>query len=251
MIMLVLAGLLADRRYDWAAVATGVLVLSRNSAQALIPAIVLWLLVAVGARTAARFAAIAVLVLVPWVVRNELRVHAPVVVTSDGFNLAAIYSPEARQSYPELQFVDPTLDVRFASHWSLRNDEARWDAFLRRRGLAGLAQNPARVLTVAANNAKRLGELTPTFNTSAEISDGRVLRVRNDTLPAFYVITALGVAGLCRYHRSREARALVGLAVTLILLTLLFVPAPRLRAPLDVACCIGFGLLFAGASGRR
>jgi hypothetical protein len=249
LIMLVLAGFLADRRYDRAAVATGLLVLSRNSAQGLIVAIGLWLVLAVGVRTAVRFAAITVLVVAPWIVRNELRVHAPVVVTSDGFNLAAIYSPEARQSYPRIQFVDPTLDVRFASHWSLRNDEARWDAYLRQRGITGLAQNPARVLTIVSNNAKRLAELTPKFNIPAEISDGRVLRVRNDTLPVFYVITALGVAGLWRYRRSHEARALAGLAVSFILLTLLFVPAPRLRAPLDVACCIGFGLLVAPRSG--
>lgn len=58
-------------------------------------------------------------------------------------------------------------------------------------------------------------------------------------------VTVLGVIGLSRHRRGRDVQFLVGLAAYFVVMAALFVPSPRLRAPLDVVCCIGVGLLFA------
>jgi 4-amino-4-deoxy-L-arabinose transferase-like glycosyltransferase len=252
LLFLVTASLLAARRYELAAIATGLLVLGRSSAQGVVALVALWLVFAVGWRIALRYSAIAVLVVIPWVVRNEVQLHTASLVTSDGFNLAAIYSPEARQSYPRLQFVDPVYDARFAPDWPQRADEARWDHLLLQRGLTGITQAPGRIPGLFMSHMEQLLELgrIHNLNISSERSDGRNMPLRNHTMWLLYPVAVLGAAGLWRHRRSREVQFLGGLALYFLVMAALFVPAPRLRAPLDVACCIGVGLLLAPPSRR-
>ena len=253
LLFLVTASLLASRRYELAAVASGLLVLGRSSAQGVVALVALWLVFAVGWRIAVKYTAIAVLVVVPWIVRNEVQLHTASLVTSDGFNLAAIYSPEARQSYPRLQFVDPVYDARFAPDWPLRADEARWDHRLLQRGLTGISRAPGRIPGLFVSHIEQLLELgrIHNLNISAEHSDGRNMPLRSHTMWLFYPVIVLGAAGLWRHRRSREVQFLGGLALYFLVMAALFVPAPRLRAPLDVACCIGVGLLLAPPPRRR
>jgi 4-amino-4-deoxy-L-arabinose transferase-like glycosyltransferase len=244
MLFLVTASFLASRRYELAALASGLLVLGRSSAQGVVALVAVWLVFSVGWRIAAKYAVIAVLVVTPWLVRNEIQMHTLGLVTSDGFNVAAIYSPEARQSYPKLQFVDPAYDQRFAAHWSLKVDEARWDHFLLQRGINGIQQDPGRIPGLLRSHLAQVFEFHPKLNVAAERSDGRNLPLRNHTMWLFYGVTVLGLMGLWRHRRSRDVQFLAGLAGYFVLMAALFVPAPRLRAPLDIVCCIGVGLLF-------
>jgi len=108
--------LLVDRRWIVAGGLCGLLVLTRTSAQFLIPIVALWLLWQIGWKRALGFVGIAVIVVSPWVVRNWVVMGSPVLNTSNGFNAAAIYSPEAIELGG---FVDPAIDQRFKSTWLL------------------------------------------------------------------------------------------------------------------------------------
>src|SRR4051794_29781450 len=155
-LLLMLATLLAldGRRYWLAGLFAGLLVLTRPSAQLFVPVIALYLLlVAVrraqpgsrraalfaGARRAVVFGLVAVVVVLPWVIRNDVVFGKPLIVTSNGFNVAAIWSPLALQSGG---FIDPIFDRRNASVLRFNQNEnlneADLDATLRKEGLDGL-----------------------------------------------------------------------------------------------------------------
>ena len=104
----------------------------------------------------------AVVVIAPWVIRNESIFHRPVIVTSNGFNLAAIYSPIALQTG---HFVDPVFDPRFApvenyAHSYANFNEANLDSAFRRYGLKGIREHPGDVPKVIWLNVRRLVDQT-------------------------------------------------------------------------------------------
>ena len=127
-ILLSVVLLLVDRRIEWAALASGLLMLTRPSAQAFAVVLTLWIVWRLGWRDALRFAALALLVVAPWVVRNWLTVGEPTLVTSNGFNLAAVYSSQATHAG---DFVDPVFDSRFEQERYLHYSEGEWDKTLR------------------------------------------------------------------------------------------------------------------------
>lgn len=232
--------LLLDGRRIWAGLATGLLLLTRPSAPGLLVAALVWLLVTTNWRATARFVVAAVVVITPWVVRNDLRFHTPVLVTSNGFNVTAVYSPEALADH---NFVDATFDARFARLRPVQANEAEWDRALLHRGIDGALGHPGRVAEIVARNAAQMSEILPWRNLWAEQMDGRNIGFRKATLPVFYLIAVLGVAGFWRHRRSRPARLLLIFALALVVPSVFTVVAPRLRAPLDLALAIGVGLL--------
>lgn len=248
-LLLVLGVLLAigDGRPGVAGVATGLAMLTRPSAQLLLVVVGVWLWRAKGVRIAACYAAIAVVVVAPWVVRNAVEVGTPTIVTSNGFNLAAMYSVEAQATGA---FVDPVHDERFGAFRLDQFDEAGWDARMRAHGIDGLAANPAFVVTNVARNAAATFELWPPYNEGPELEDGRNLAVRKATLPFFYAVALAGIAGLWRARRSPDARLLGAVTAYFTLTSLLVLAPPRLRAPFDLACCIGAGALVASMRER-
>ncbi len=161
---------LLSGRPGWAGIAAGLLVLTRPSAQLIVPLVALVLWRQVGLRRAAGFAAVAVIVVTPWVIRNESIFHRPVIVTSNGFNLAAIYSPVALKAG---QFVDPVFDKRFASvrnfgHSYVNLNEANLDSAFRREGLKGIREHPGQVPSVIWLNTRRLVDETWSLNDGPE-----------------------------------------------------------------------------------
>jgi 4-amino-4-deoxy-L-arabinose transferase-like glycosyltransferase len=238
----------ADGRWQLAGAATGLLVLTRHSAQLLPFVIAIAIVVWFGWRKAAGFVGIAVLVVTPWVIRNQVQLGSPVLNTANGFNLAARYSEEAHQTG---DFVDPTKDARFDDLRLAQLDEVVWDRALRTRGLDGLREHPLDVLRVMAQNNGRWLELQPSFNDVPDALDGRDLTIRHVSLPFFYVVTVAGIAGLWRARHSRVAMLLLVMAVYFMLVSLVSLTAPRLRAPFDLACCIGAGVLVSDVVTRR
>jgi 4-amino-4-deoxy-L-arabinose transferase-like glycosyltransferase len=232
--------LLIERRWVTAGFATGLLLLTRPSGPALLLAAGGWLVWKAGWKATLRFAATAMVTVAPWVVRNQIHMHAPVLITSNGFNVNAVYSSEA---LADGGFVDASIDPRFG--W-LRPvvDEPKWDQALLRHGLHGAVAHPASVVHVVALNVVHIAELLPGANRGPEQLDGRNLTFRVWTLPVFYLTTALGVLGLWRHRSNRLAVLLVVLAAVLVVPSILTVAVPRLRAPLDLALAIGAALCF-------
>ncbi len=131
--------LVCDGRTALAGISLGLLMLDRASAQWLVVVIAGWVLWRFGWRHAARMIVIALLVISPWVVRNAVHVGGPVIVATNGFNLNATYSNEARHSNG---FVDAYFDPRFASMRVDAADEVDLDAQLRAKALRDLRGTP-------------------------------------------------------------------------------------------------------------
>ena len=246
-----LAGLmlaLVCRRWPTAAVLCGLLILTRASAQYLVAPLALWVLWRLGWKRALGFLAIALAVVSPWIIRNQLQLGSPLYVTSNGFNLAGTYSPPARESK---RFVDPVEDGRFEQFRLAQFDEADWADQLQAFALHDIRTHPGQVPGVVWRNAQHLFEFTPKFNEWAESVDGRNLDFRGATLWSFYVVTVVGMFGLIVRRRSPEVVLVLGIALYFVLGSLVLVSPPRLRAPFDLCMCIGVGLAFEWWRSRR
>ncbi|MCU0311718.1 MAG: glycosyltransferase family 39 protein [Acidimicrobiales bacterium] len=235
---------LTDHRWALAGLLTGLLILTRPSAQFLVVLFALWMLWQVGWRRALGLVGVTVLVVTPWVARNWVVMGSPLLVTSNGFNLAAMYSSEAQQAD---RFVDPANSPLFDTYELrlMRSDEVVWTDELRNRGLQGIRDNPTYVAKVVGRNILHYLELTPWHNEFAEGLDGRNLEFRRATLPLFYLVTAVGWFGLVVRRRRPDVVLLIGVALYFMLSSIVFVAPPRLRAPFDLICCIGVGLAWA------
>jgi hypothetical protein len=114
---------------------------------------------------------------------------------------------------------------------------------LRERGLRGLRAHPDEVLRVSYANVGAYLELRPSENDDPELLDGRNLDVRHVSLPLFYVVTMAGAAGLWMARRNRTVVFIAVTGLYFSIVSILSIAPPRLRAPFDLACCIGAGLL--------
>lgn len=243
LLIVVLLDAMADERWLRAAVVTGVLVLTRPSAQFLVLVFAVWLVRRISWKRTVAYIAVAGLVVAPWVVRNWIQLDSPVLVTSNGFNYAALYSPPAEEAG---HFIDPYRHPYFDDKRLAQFDEVAWDRSLRELAVENVKDNPGLVRQVVIRNAKAYFEIRPYFNTFAEEADGRSTGVRKATVWLLYPLLVAGAVGL--WVRRREPLAalagLVGIYFTAA--SLAFVSPPRLRAPLELALCIGLGALFAG-----
>jgi hypothetical protein len=249
-LVLLFGSLLAmlSRRPMLAGVLAGALSLTWTSGQGFLVLVVIWVVVKMGWRAAARVAIAGLVLVVPWSIRDAIQVGTPQLVTSNGFNLAAVYSPEAQvHGY----FIDAAFSPAFAAYRGVQQHEAKWDQTLRHLAIEGLKAHPFRVLDVARHNVAGLSELETSQDAAADREDGRVRVVRDFGLVLFPIVTVLGLAGLY-LERRREGVQLIALAAAYVTTLVLFtVEAPRLRAVFDVACCIGLALLVDRALRRR
>lgn len=239
-LVLLLTGLLSltKRRVLIAGIAIGLLVLTRPSAQLLVPVIGLWLLFTVGWRRTAVFAvAVGVLVL-PWVARNEIVFGKPVLVTSNGFNMAAAWSDISLAQHKP---ADPVYDPRFAflHTGSARSNEADLDANFRAEGMRGLKSHPGEIPSVLWRNTRFLLDLHLGKVNGAERYDGRNLTLRYYALPGVWIVMGLGILGLWRLRRSRDGVLLLLCGGYFLAVSIAAVSPPRLRAPLDVLFLLG------------
>ncbi len=239
--------LLIDRRAAWAGVTSGLLLLTRPSAQFFFVVLTMWLVWRLGWRRAARFVVCATLVVTPWLVRNWVRLGTPVLVTSNGFNLNAVYSPEAKATGG---FVDGFFDPRFAELRAGIRNEAKLDAALRRHALAELRRDPIHVVRIAPGGLQNILEPEPGRNDVALVNDGRNVELQALSVPFAWYVLVSGTAGLFVLRHRSGVGPLALAAVVFTVLSAVTVAAPRMRAPLDLACCIGVGGLVADLVAR-
>lgn len=267
-LLLMLAALLAlDRnRYALAGLLAGLLVLTRPSAQAYVPVIALYLLFSgarrlgwrTGWKTALRsavvFGLVAVVTVTPWVIRNQIQFGKPVLVTSNGFNLAAIWSPLAIKAGG---FVDPIRDprnagvIQFGSGNYYNLNEANLDSTLRKEGLDGLRANKGRIPSKLWQNVRFYTDISWRANDGPERLDGRNIGFRHATLPFVWLVEILGLVGFVLMLRRRLGMLVALTAAYMTAVSLITVSPPRLRAPADVLACVAIGFLVAAVLRRR
>jgi hypothetical protein len=241
LLLLAIALLLLDRRAAWAGAAAGLLVLTRSSAQLFVVVLAGWIIWRLGWRRALSYGACLMLVVAPWVIRNWYRFGSPVLVTSNGFNLNAIYSPESKASGG---FVDGFFDPRFADMRAGISNEAELDAAFRRHALAEIRRDPRHVLRIAPGGLMNMFEPRAGRDDVAEANDGRNLTLQHLSVPLVGYVSILGMVGLfCM--RGRGVGPLILAALVFTALSAVTVATPRMRAPLDIACCVGVGALLA------
>jgi hypothetical protein len=202
-------------------------------------------------RRTAVFAVVVAVVVLPWVARNQIEYGKPVLVTSNGFNIAAAWS---EISLAQRKPADPVYDPRFAflHTGSARSNEADLDAAFRAEGLRGLRRHPGEVPGVVFRNARFLLDLHLGRANGAEHYDGRNLTLRYYALPAVWLVMVIGITGLVRLGRRRwEGRLLLLMSGYFLLVSVAAISPPRLRAPLDVLFLVGVGTLVAHLVERR
>jgi hypothetical protein len=219
---------------------TGLLVLTKPSAQVLVLVVGLWLIGAAGWRAALRTALTAMIVVAPWLARNWLELGSPVLVTSNGFNLAAMYSPPARATG---HFVDPVFDPRFRRAQSLQADEVRWDQTLTSEAVRFIESHPSQVLTVVRHNVAAMSQVSKKLGPRADRLDHRNPKLQRRTRLVFWLVSALGLVGLLCHWRDRRVQLGALVSVYLTVAAVLVVAPPRLRGSFDALCCLGAGLL--------
>jgi hypothetical protein len=125
------------------------------------------------------------------------------------------------------------------------------DEAFRAEALDSVRAHPFEVVKRTMANIWTVTEVTAVRLDGAERSDGRNLSLRYATLSVVWATILLGSVGLWSLRRAPAIGPLVISAVYFFAITLPFSPgAPRLRAPADVALCVGVGALWA-ATRRR
>jgi 4-amino-4-deoxy-L-arabinose transferase-like glycosyltransferase len=228
----------------------GALILTRPNAYLVAVIAVTFLVVRVGWRRAGPALAACVLVVAPWIVRNQIQVGTTRLTTSDGFTLAAIYAPPAREAGG---FVDPAFSDWYmgTEYKLLQFDEAKWNEALTRLALESIRDRPGYVPEVVGRNLLDYFEMQTERNEVAERLDGRNLDFRRATLPLFHAYLVAGLAGIAVRVRDRRTWPMLLIVSQFTVLSLLLVPPPRLRAPFDLMLCIGIGFLAGSLLSRR
>jgi hypothetical protein len=236
------------RRWWTTGVLLGLLILTRPSAQVFVLAFIVWVVVLARWKALGRVLLATGLIVSPWIIRNWVEFGSPVYVSSNGFNWAAIYSLPAQANG---DFTDPIYDHAWDKDRLLQLNEIAWSKELQRQGIHGLSTNPTYVFHVLGTNAQHYFELTPSKNIHAEIYDGRVLSIVNWTMPVFYLELLVGLIGLGWCWRQRLAQLSILVTGSFGASSLLFISAPRLRAPVDLMLGIGCGLFAQELRERR
>ena len=226
----------------------GLLILTRPSAQALVVVIAIWLFVHAGWRPVLKVVLVAAVLVSPWLIRNWVQLGEPIMVTSNGYNWAAIYSPTAQRAGG---FIDPSLNKAYDKDRLIQLNELDWSNFLQSQGIHALEQHPAYALHILKGNINTFFEITPSRNVAPERLDGRDITVVQDTLFVFYLELAVGLVGLALAWRTQLAQLFFLQGAYFAVISYAFIAVPRLRAPFDLALGIGVGLSADALNRRR
>ncbi len=238
LLLLLAAKFYSKHNYFLMSATCGLLVLTKPGTEVLVVITLLLILKKAGVRKAAKCLALVVLIVLPWILRNYFALGAPVMETSDGFNLASEYSSFSQSSN---SFVDPVFDPKFRKYWPLQNNEVKWDHQLAILGINNIDAHPTVIAKTFKRNIEIMFQLRPQMAVPAETSDLRHIRLINDTLPWYIFVSLMGLIFISRMKDVDYIKYFLFMASWDTFSGLFSSGAPRLRASFDLAACIGFG----------
>jgi 4-amino-4-deoxy-L-arabinose transferase-like glycosyltransferase len=254
--MLLAAYRLADRPgFGRAAVlgaCVGLAALTRSEALLLggllLVVVALWLPRPDGLKYTATMSVVALLVLMPWVVRNWAEFGQPLLSTNSGSlaygaNCHAAYYSRLIGTWP----CFPRLTV------APGRDEAEVSADLRDAGLTYAHDHAGRLPAVAAVRLLRTFDLwSPSFSTQFEADIGnRDVNVYRVGVAMYYALLALAVAGAVSLRRRGERLGiLLAPFVVVIVVSIAGYGTPRFRAPAEVPLLVLAAVALVGAAAR-
>lgn len=177
-------------------------------------------------------------VVTPWLIRDEVVMHAAVPVSDiDAFNVAGVYNIDSGSApFPyHYQFRAPVAVASMAPLFhDTRLGEISLSDKLRTRGLSYIAHHPEAVPEAMFWNTYRLAELAgrkASRITMAEAGYGP--HVADATLVAWFVLALFGLAGVFTSSARRMPLAVVAMPVVLWLVSVPFLGTARLRNPIE------------------
>lgn len=199
-------------------------------------------------RTPAVVVLSALVVIVPWTVRNEARFHRLLPVGDfDGYDLAGVYNDYVRHVHPfPAHFRTPDIPPgQTALFHDKRLDEAQLSEKLRSRALDYAKGNPSYVGTVMVSNAASLFDVySVQYGRIVEKSLGYPTWTGDVQMVAFFLLAAGALAG--GFSRRARATPLVFWVVPIVgftVSTVFLLGTSRYRLPLEP-----FVVLLAGAA---
>lgn len=234
--------LLDEDRFIGAGVTIGLLLLTRPNGYLVVAILAAWAWQRAGLKKGLVVGGTAFLVLLPWLIRNQIQVGTFRPTTSDGFTIAAVWGVPAQQAET---FVDPVYSPAYddLQHRYWQFDEAEWNDQLTKEGLRAIKGHPRYLQTLLQRNSAGYFEFNSEYNHYPERNDGRDWPFRQNTRAAFWIVSVLGLVGLWRFRRDPRVIVVFLLTLQFVLLSLFLVAPPRLRAPFDLTMCLGAGLL--------
>jgi 4-amino-4-deoxy-L-arabinose transferase-like glycosyltransferase len=196
-----------------------------------------WRTLGAWARPALLLAA-AVVVIAPWLVRNEVVMHAPVPISDiDAFNLAGVYNADSGNApYPyRYQFRPPTGVRSMASLFTNpRLGEVALSDKLRGQALTYLRHHPQAVPEAILWNTFRMADLSGHNEWRITMTEaGYGHRLADPSLLSWFALAALATAGACSRMARRLPLGVVAVPVLLWFSSVPFLGTARLREPIE------------------
>jgi 4-amino-4-deoxy-L-arabinose transferase-like glycosyltransferase len=199
-------------------------------------------------RVPAFVALAAVVVIVPWTLRNEARFHRLLPIGDfDGYDLAGVYNDYVRHVHPfpahfRTPNTPPDQAVLFRDK---RLDEAQLSEALRSRALKYAKDNPSYVGTVMVSNLASLYDVySLRYGRIVETSLGYPAWTADVQMVAFFILVACAIVGA--FGRRARATPVVFWVVPIVgftVATVFLLGTSRYRLPIEP-----FVVLLAGAA---
>jgi 4-amino-4-deoxy-L-arabinose transferase-like glycosyltransferase len=178
----------------------------------------------------------AVLVVLPWTVRNAIVMHSFIPISDEtGYTLAGTYNDFSRTNhfYPGA-WVNPEVFVDGGLFATAQGSETALSSRLLHRSLRYIARHPAYPLSVAYHNSVRLLGLSgPAWDRLSGRAEGLSEHVAAVGYYGFLVLALLAVPGLLTRAARRAPLFLWAIPVLLWLSVALVQGESRFRAPID------------------
>jgi 4-amino-4-deoxy-L-arabinose transferase-like glycosyltransferase len=193
----------------------------------------------------------AILLLVPWTVRNAVVLHAFVPISTEGGGaLAGTYNPyvRARHDFPAL-WAPPVVPYAQVARQHPRDNEAQASSAMLHDGLHYLGAHPGYLFEVIGLSAERMVDLPgPRLSRYTAPYEGYDRGLATSSVYVFWLLGLFALGGLATAAVRRAPRAVWGVPLAVVLPTLVFDGGTRYRSPADpfVVLLAAAGLVAAG-----